>query len=154
GDNDLGTLQLKPDDAPRTATAKADPKKQGSRSPAVATTNPPPPVRMTPEEADEPPPTKATPGAKSESTGAKTSPPNAPAGPLDPRAVAIERLLRLSQALEASRDEGGPYPDQMQGKLSWRVALLPHLGQVALFQKFHLNESWDSAHNIALVNEI
>jgi prepilin-type processing-associated H-X9-DG protein len=35
--------------------------------------------------------------------------------------------------------------------LSWRVALLPKLEQEALYQQFHLNEPWDSAHNKALL---
>jgi hypothetical protein len=35
--------------------------------------------------------------------------------------------------------------------LSWRVALLPHLEQDALYHAFHLDEPWDSPHNIRLV---
>jgi hypothetical protein len=40
-----------------------------------------------------------------------------------------------------------------QGKplLSWRVALLPYLGQQALYKRFHLEESWDSPHNRQLL---
>jgi hypothetical protein len=38
--------------------------------------------------------------------------------------------------------------------LSWRVVLLPHLGESGLFGKFHLHEPWDSAHNKALVDQI
>lgn len=38
--------------------------------------------------------------------------------------------------------------------LSWRVHLLPFLGEEELYRKFHLNEPWDSAHNKALLNEI
>ncbi|MEX2317736.1 MAG: DUF1559 domain-containing protein [Pirellulales bacterium] len=35
--------------------------------------------------------------------------------------------------------------------LSWRVAILPHLGQRALYNQFRLNEPWDSPHNRALI---
>jgi Protein of unknown function (DUF1559) len=38
--------------------------------------------------------------------------------------------------------------------LSWRVAVLPYLEQQALYEKFHLDEPWDSAHNKALLKEI
>jgi hypothetical protein len=35
--------------------------------------------------------------------------------------------------------------------LSWRVAVLPYLGENALYSRFHLNEPWDSPHNSTLV---
>lgn len=35
--------------------------------------------------------------------------------------------------------------------LSWRVHLLPYLGEQQLFDEFHLDESWDSEHNKALI---
>ena len=35
--------------------------------------------------------------------------------------------------------------------LSWRVALLPYLGQEALYREFHLDEPWDSPHNLTLL---
>jgi hypothetical protein len=35
--------------------------------------------------------------------------------------------------------------------LSWRVLLLPYLGERELFKEFHLDETWDSPHNIALL---
>ncbi len=43
-----------------------------------------------------------------------------------------------------------------QGKalLSWRVAILPYVEQQALYEKFHLDEPWDSPHNKALLKEI
>ncbi|QDU89159.1 hypothetical protein Pla175_25460 [Pirellulimonas nuda] len=39
-----------------------------------------------------------------------------------------------------------------QGKplLSWRVAILPYLEQQALYDRFHLDEPWDSPHNLKL----
>ncbi len=39
-------------------------------------------------------------------------------------------------------------------RLSWRVQILPYLGEQSLFEKFHLNEPWDSKHNLPLADEI
>jgi serine/threonine protein kinase len=48
----------------------------------------------------------------------------------------------------ASRDPAGkPF-------LSWRVYLLPYLGQAPLFQQFHINEPWDGEHNLALLDKM
>ena len=38
--------------------------------------------------------------------------------------------------------------------LSWRVHLLPYLDQNPLYEKFKLDEPWDSPHNIQLLDEI
>jgi len=38
--------------------------------------------------------------------------------------------------------------------LSWRVYLLPFLGEQTLYQQFHLDERWDSPHNKALINQM
>jgi RNA polymerase sigma factor (sigma-70 family) len=54
---------------------------------------------------------------------------------------------------------GGPImPPAMPGArtggkalLSWRVAILPYLDQNELYKQFHLNEPWDSPHNIKLL---
>jgi prepilin-type processing-associated H-X9-DG protein len=35
--------------------------------------------------------------------------------------------------------------------LSWRVAILPYLGEQKLFEEFRLDEPWDSPHNKALI---
>jgi hypothetical protein len=42
-------------------------------------------------------------------------------------------------------DQGG------QLILSWRVAILPALGEKALFEQFRLDEPWDSEHNRKLI---
>jgi hypothetical protein len=41
-------------------------------------------------------------------------------------------------------------PDK-PGQLSWRVALLPFLEEEALYREFHLDEPWDSPHNLTLL---
>jgi hypothetical protein len=38
--------------------------------------------------------------------------------------------------------------------LSWRVAILPQLGHQALYERFHLDEPWDSPHNRSLLAEM
>jgi hypothetical protein len=38
-----------------------------------------------------------------------------------------------------------------QKLLSWRVHLLPYLGQNDLYRQFHLDEPWDSPHNRTLI---
>jgi hypothetical protein len=48
------------------------------------------------------------------------------------------------------------YSADQDGKplLSWRVHLLPFLEQKALYDKFHLDEAWDSPHNRQLISQI
>lgn len=38
--------------------------------------------------------------------------------------------------------------------LSWRVHLLPYLGQKTLYDQFQLGEPWDSPHNMKLLNQM
>ncbi len=38
--------------------------------------------------------------------------------------------------------------------LSWRVAILPFVEQQALYEKFHLDEPWDSPHNLPLSQSV
>src|SRR5205085_9488987 len=49
-----------------------------------------------------------------------------------------------------------PHASYVSGKpaLSWRVLILPELGQDALYHEFHLDEPWDSAHNRQLIKRM
>ena len=38
--------------------------------------------------------------------------------------------------------------------LSWRVMILPYINEDALFREFHLDEPWDSPHNIKLLGRM
>jgi hypothetical protein len=38
--------------------------------------------------------------------------------------------------------------------LSWRVLILPYVEQKGLYERFKLDEPWDSPHNIALLSEM
>jgi hypothetical protein len=42
-------------------------------------------------------------------------------------------------------------PDGKTPLLSWRVTILPYLGEKALFDQFKLGEPWDSPHNKKLI---
>jgi Protein of unknown function (DUF1559) len=48
------------------------------------------------------------------------------------------------------------YVSDEQGKplYSWRVVILPYFGEGALYNEFHLDEPWDSPHNILLLNRM
>ena len=48
----------------------------------------------------------------------------------------------------AKRDAGG------KPLLSWRVYLLPFVGQQPLYQQFHLDEPWDGPHNRGLLDKM
>jgi prepilin-type processing-associated H-X9-DG protein len=39
-------------------------------------------------------------------------------------------------------------------RLSWRVLVLPYLGEDALYKDFHLDEPWDSEHNKRLISKM
>jgi hypothetical protein len=41
-----------------------------------------------------------------------------------------------------------------EGGLSWRVAVLPYLGEAALYEQFWLDEPWDGPHNHALLGRM
>jgi prepilin-type processing-associated H-X9-DG protein len=46
---------------------------------------------------------------------------------------------------------GGP---GMNNGLSWRVSILPYLGEDVLYKQFNLNEAWDSPHNKKLLTRM
>ena len=54
---------------------------------------------------------------------------------------------RTLPAAAGLNDDGEPM-------LSWRVALLPFLEEAALYEEFHLDEPWDSEHNITLLERM
>jgi hypothetical protein len=78
----------------------------------------------------------------------------------DPRARIVNNLKFMGVATHNfAAIHGGRFPAAAIRKgekaiLSWRVAILPYLEQFALFQKFHLDEAWDSPHNASLLKEM
>ncbi len=67
------------------------------------------------------------------------------------------QLLDIGQALHDYHSAHGKFPGpsltDRDGKplLSWRVAVLPYLGEKELYEQFHLDEPWDSEHNRKLL---
>lgn len=73
------------------------------------------------------------------------------------RARSRQNLLTLGLAFLTYADRDGTFPamatysDEGRPLLSWRVHLLPRLGEEDLYRQFHLDEPWDSDHNRSLV---
>jgi Protein of unknown function (DUF1559) len=71
-----------------------------------------------------------------------------------------QHLKKLADALDKYHKEKGSYPPaaiyDRDGRplLSWRVALLPYLGEDALYKEFKLDEPWDSLHNKKLLKRL
>jgi prepilin-type processing-associated H-X9-DG protein len=72
------------------------------------------------------------------------------------RARSQNNLKQIGLALHNYHDIYGVLPAaaivDKKGKplLSWRVAILPYIEQETLYKQFHLDEPWDSPHNLAL----
>jgi prepilin-type processing-associated H-X9-DG protein len=73
------------------------------------------------------------------------------------RAQCVNNLKQIGLAMHNFHDANGHFPPaaitDADGKplLSWRVAILPVLGEESLFKEFKLDEPWDSPHNQALI---
>lgn len=76
------------------------------------------------------------------------------------RAENLNRLRQLVLAMHVFHDATGALPPaaltDQTGKrlLSWRVLILPYLGWERLYKQFHLDEAWDSPHNLALLEQM
>jgi hypothetical protein len=72
----------------------------------------------------------------------------------------VFKLRDLAQAMLAHHDVYHTFPTfaaySNDGKplLSWRVALLPFIGEDKLHSEFHLDEPWDSPHNKGLLTRM
>jgi prepilin-type processing-associated H-X9-DG protein len=68
-----------------------------------------------------------------------------------------DNLMGLARALHDYHATYGKFPavanfdKQNKPLLSWRVHILPYLGEVGLYNEFHFNEPWDSDHNKKLI---
>src|SRR4051794_18437278 len=85
-----------------------------------------------------------------------SAPPDRP----EARARTIHNLKFMAWALHSfAARNGGRIPAAAIRKgdralLSWRVAILPFLEENALYERFHLDDAWDSPHNRALLEEM
>ncbi|MFN9720010.1 MAG: DUF1559 domain-containing protein [Planctomycetota bacterium] len=75
------------------------------------------------------------------------------------RIRAVNNLKQLGLAMLNFHDVHNSFPDadgfqDSKGNLSWRVHLLPYLGDVELYEKFRLDEPWDSENNKPLIQEM
>lgn len=74
--------------------------------------------------------------------------------------VTENSMKQLGLACHLFHDKFGSFPpvasfdDQGNKMLSWRVYVLPFIDQSELYEKFHLDEPWDSPHNRELIKEI
>ncbi|MDR3635154.1 MAG: DUF1559 domain-containing protein [Isosphaeraceae bacterium] len=76
------------------------------------------------------------------------------------KARCVTNLKELGLGLHNYESEHGHFPAAAivgtAGKplLSWRVELLPYLGERDLYEQFHRDEPWDSPHNLALISRM
>ena len=69
----------------------------------------------------------------------------------------MNNLRQIGLAFHNYHDLNGAFPgagsdgEALQQGLSWRVHLLPMLGEYELYNEFHIDEPWDSEHNKALI---
>ncbi len=60
-------------------------------------------------------------------------------------------FLNYSDAHQGAWPAPALYDSAGRPLLSWRVAILPFLEEDVLYKQFHLDEPWDSPHNLALL---
>ena len=73
------------------------------------------------------------------------------------RTMVINNMKQIGLALHNFHDANGSFPPKEDGSgsgLSWRVHLLPYLGEAPLYQQFKLDEAWDSPTNRPLVERM
>ena len=74
------------------------------------------------------------------------------------RKFAKIKLRAIQSAVEKTSQATGKSPasilNDSDRQLSWRVHILPYLNHRALYEKFRLDERWDSEHNLRLLSEI
>ena len=75
------------------------------------------------------------------------------------RRRSVRNLRMISLAMHQASAANGRFPAaaiRKEGKalLSWRVSLLPYLGEKGLYDQFHVDEPWNSPHNRPLMEQI
>jgi hypothetical protein len=72
----------------------------------------------------------------------------------------MNALRRIAIAMQAYEGEHGHFPSAVvtdrtgRPLYSWRVALLPYLDEKEMYERFHIDESWDSEHNRRFVDQM
>jgi hypothetical protein len=70
-----------------------------------------------------------------------------------------QNITILGSAMISYNNGAHAFPPAAGGKslspgLSWRVAILPYIGEEQLYKEFHLDEAWDSPHNKTLLTRM
>lgn len=72
--------------------------------------------------------------------------------------ISLSQISLALQSYRIAHQGNSPplalYADDGTGLLSWRVLILPYIGEAKLFEEFHLGEPWDSDHNRQLIDRI
>lgn len=77
-----------------------------------------------------------------------------------PRTQCRNNLKQIGLALYAYHDEYGTFPpaaiydDGGNPMHSWRVLILPYIGQAALYEQYRFDEAWDGPHNRAFEEQM
>ncbi len=107
------------------------------------------------------PPSESAPPAKASGPNDKNNQPDEAAKRARDMAQSRLNLRKLALAMHAYSDANmfflpPPALINKDGKavLSWRVLLLPYLGERDLYEQFKLSEPWDSAHNKKLLSKM
>ena len=75
------------------------------------------------------------------------------------RAQCTNNMKQIMLAMHNYHSANNIFPEDITDKdgkplLSWRVAILPYVEQAELYNKFKLDEPWDSPHNKELLKEM
>lgn len=76
------------------------------------------------------------------------------------RNLAIRNIEKIAAALNAYAADHGSYPPPRingpngEAMHSWRVLLLPYLGEESLFNRYNMDEPWDSQHNMEVAYRV
>jgi type II secretory pathway pseudopilin PulG len=76
------------------------------------------------------------------------------------RAQSTNNLKQIALAMHMYHDANKVFPPRASYAadgtplLSWRVHILPYIGEEALYRQFKLDEAWDSPHNKQLVEQM
>ena len=75
--------------------------------------------------------------------------------------VKMDRFKQLTLAIHNFESANRVFPPAKEGRdsdgnsnLSWRVHILPYIGQTELYFQFHLKEAWNSEHNLKLLDKM
>ena len=70
------------------------------------------------------------------------------------KTMSENNIRQLSLAMLNYESKNQKFPLQNRNGLSWRVHVLPYIEEGNLYERFNLDEPWDSPHNIQLLGEM